>query len=149
MRKGKNMISLLLIVSLMVIGLFVYYGNIDSNKVAKGQEDVMSSLVDKGNGKFRFQITNPTDKDITFHFTSSQRFDYAVKTEDGEQVFLFSSVALFMAVLGEETLKPGEELHYDIDLTELNLEKGKYILEAWLTPTSKEKYKVEMDYIAQ
>ena len=149
MRIGKKMISLLLIVSLMVIGLFVYYGNFESDKVARGQEDVMPSLVDKGNGKFRFQITNPTDKDITFHFTSSQRFDYAVKTEDGEQVFLFSSVALFLAVLGEETLKPGEELHYDIDLAELNLEKGKYILEAWLTPSNKEKYKVVMDYTVQ
>lgn len=147
MRKGKKMISLLLIVSLTVIGLFVYYGNFESNKVAKGQGDVMSSLVDLGNGKFRYQISNQTEKDITFHFTSSQRFDYAVKTEDGEQVFLFSSVALFLAELGEETLKPGEELHYEIDLAQLNLEKGKYILEAWLTSTAKEKYKVVMDYI--
>jgi hypothetical protein len=149
MRMGKKIISLLLIVSLTVFGLFVYFGNFESNQVAKGQGDVMPSLVDLGNGKFRYKITNQTDKDITFQFTSSQRFDYAVKSENGEQLFLFSSVAQFLAVLGEETLKPGEELHYDIDLAELNLEKGKYILEAWLTPTSKEKYKVEMDYIVQ
>ncbi|MBY0147766.1 BsuPI-related putative proteinase inhibitor [Neobacillus niacini] len=149
MRKGQKMISLLLIVTLTVFGLFIYFENFEGNKVANGQGDVMSSLVDLGSGKFRFQITNSTDKDITFHFTSSQRFDYGVKTEDGEQVFLFSSVALFLAELGEETLKPGEELHYDIDLAELNLVKGKYILEAWLTPSNKEKYKVVMDYIVQ
>jgi ABC-type molybdate transport system substrate-binding protein len=149
MKLGQKMISLFLIVSLTVLGLFVYSGNFEGNKVAKGQGDVMSSLVDIGNGKFRYQITNQTDEDVTFHFTSSQRFDYAVKTEDGEQVFLFSSVALFMAVLGEETLKPEEELNYDIDLAELDLEKGKYILEVWFTPTGKEKYKVVMDYMVQ
>jgi hypothetical protein len=149
MTKGQKMISLLVIISLTAFGLFMYYGNFESNKVAKGQGDVMSSLVDLGNGKFRYQITNPTDKDITFNFTSSQRFDYAVKTEDGEQVFLFSSVALFMAVLGEETLKPGGELNYNIDLAELNLEEGKYTLEVWFTHTGKEKYKVVWDYMVQ
>ncbi|OLS40659.1 BsuPI-related putative proteinase inhibitor [Bacillus sp. MRMR6] len=122
-------------------------GGVNTGGIVAG--DMMSGLVDLGNGKFQYQVKNQTEKEITLEFTSSQRFDYAVYKENGEQIYLFSSVALFMMALGEEILLPGDELNYEFDLTELGLEKGKYTVEAWLTPKGGENYKILMDYIVE
>ncbi|WP_081742118.1 BsuPI-related putative proteinase inhibitor [Mesobacillus boroniphilus] len=81
--------------------------------------------------------------------TSSQRYDYSVKTKDGKEVFLFSSVASFLQVLGEEKLKQGESLTYDIDLHELSLEQGEYTLTVWMTPKGGKKYEVSKEFTVQ
>jgi hypothetical protein len=95
---------------------------------------------------FDYEVKNQTEQEVTLKFTSSQRYDYSVKTKDGEEIFLFSSTAAFLQALGEETLKQGDSLTYVIDLKDLSLEKGDYILSVWMTPKQGPKYKVEKQF---
>jgi len=161
MKIMKRFLFIFILIMVVINGLLGCNATTGKENIAVGQEknpkekesigmvaeEMMASLVDLGNGRFQYSIKNQTEKEKTFQFTSSQRFDYAVKTTKGQQVYLFSSVALFMNVLGEETLNPGNELTYDIDLTELNLEKGTYILEVWLTAEEAENYKKVTEFV--
>jgi ABC-type molybdate transport system substrate-binding protein len=98
---------------------------------------------------FRYEVKNQTEQEVNLKFTSSQRFDYSVKTKEGHEVFLFSSVASFLQALGEETLKQGEALTYKIDLKELALEKGEYTLTVWMVPQGGEKYTVTKEFTVE
>ncbi len=106
------------------------------------ESEMNASLQETNPFVFQYEVSNRTDKDITLDFSSSQRFDYSVKNDQGEQIYLFSSVTMFMAVLGEETIKQGETLSYEINLQELDLKEGNYSLSVWLTPTEGEAYQV-------
>lgn len=106
---------------------------------------VESSLKKSEGGIYLFTLKNQTEKEIVMKFSSSQRFDFAVKTADGNTVYQFSSVAMFAQAMGEETVKQGGELSYKLDLNEAGLKKGSYTLEAWMTPDGEEAYKSSMD----
>ncbi|WP_226037313.1 BsuPI-related putative proteinase inhibitor [Aquibacillus saliphilus] len=118
--------------------------NSNKNDIVAGEME--PSLTEQQAFSYQYQVTNQTEDKITLEFTSSQRFDYSVETKDGEQLFLFSSVASFMQVLGEEKIKPGESLEYSIDLTELDLSQGEYVLNVWMTPTEGKKYQVSQEF---
>ncbi|WP_170287549.1 BsuPI-related putative proteinase inhibitor [Aquibacillus halophilus] len=107
---------------------------------------MVPSLTEQSPLVYEYQVANQTEQEITLKFTSSQRFDYTVETKDGEQLHQFSSVASFMQVLGEEQVKPGEALQYTIELQELNLTAGDYVLTAWMTPEDGKKYEVSTDF---
>jgi hypothetical protein len=92
------------------------------------------TLTKNESGQFVYTVKNQTEQEVTFEFTSSQRYDYAVKDGSGETVFLYSSAAAFMQVLGEETLAQGEELSYTIELPPGEDFEGGTTLEVWLTP---------------
>ena len=94
----------------------------------------------------QYEVKNQTEKEVKLEFSSSQRFDYSVETKTGEQVYLFSSLAMFIAVLGEETVKPGEILSYEIDLHGLDLKAGDYLLTAWMTPKEGKVYQVTKEF---
>ena len=98
---------------------------------------------------YRYTLANETEGTVTFEFTSGQRFDFSLSDEDGEQVFLLSSVSAYIQALGEETLAPGEELNYEFDVPELDLEAGTYDLEAWLTPKEGPAYHSETEYVVE
>lgn len=105
-----------------------------------GEKAILSKIEKTEDGKYLYNITNFTDSEVVFEFTSSQRFDYAIATKEGEQVYLFSSLAMFMQTLGEEKLASKKELSYEIDINELGLSPGDYTLEAWLTPKNGKEY---------
>lgn len=107
------------------------------------------SLVEVSPLVYKYEVKNQTEKDITLKFSSSQRFDYSVESKDGEEIFLFSSVAAFLQVLGEEIVKTGEALTYDIDLHELSLEPGEYILATWMTPKDGEAFKESIKFTVE
>ena len=69
---------------------------------------------------------------VPLRFRTSQRYDIAVKKETGEIVYLWSRTALFLPVLGEEHVTFKE---YTQPLS-LDLEDGRYVVEAWLTTDS-------------
>ncbi|OCA85764.1 hypothetical protein A8F94_12895 [Bacillus sp. FJAT-27225] len=95
---------------------------------------------------FQYEVKNQTEQTVNFDFTSSQRYDYSVKDKNGKELFLFSSVASFLQALGTETLAPGETLSYEINLSDLELEKGDYELTVWMTPKEGPKYKVSTNF---
>jgi hypothetical protein len=118
----------------------------EQNGVVAGE--IVPLIEDKGNGKLVYSVKNQTEKPVTLEFTSSQRIDYKLTTkgENPKDVFLFSSVASFMQAIGTETMKQGEELKYDIDLSKVDVEPGEYVLEVWMTTKNGEMYKVKTDY---
>lgn len=121
--------------------------HVDGKNSGIWQGEIATSLIEKQNGDYQFVLKNHKETTITFEFANGQRYDYEVKTKDGKTVYLFSSVASFIQALGNEELKPGEELVYDIQLSHLELEKGEYILEVWLTHKGDKKYKVMMEHL--
>lgn len=124
-------------------------GNGDTNGSGSETPGVSVTLEEESPLVYNYQITNVSDEDLTFEFTSSQRFDFSVQTKEGEEVFLFSSVASFMQVLGEETIEPGDTLEYKIELNDLNLEPGEYVLNAWLTPKDGKIYETSTEFTVE
>ncbi|MDL4839738.1 BsuPI-related putative proteinase inhibitor [Aquibacillus rhizosphaerae] len=121
--------------------------NADEKGIVEGE--IVPSLTQESTFSYTYQVVNQTEKEVTLEFTSSQRIDYSVKTKAGEEVFLYSSVASFLQALGEEKIKPGDALVYDIDLSDINLSAGEYVLTAWMTPTEGEKFTVTQDFTVE
>lgn len=120
-------------------------GTSDGN--TSGEVEPMIEQLD--DDTYRYIIVNETEETLTFNYTSGQRFDYSLENENGEQVFLFSSVTSFLQALGEETAGPGENLSYEFDIPELDLEAGMYKLEVWLTPKEGPAYHTDTEYIVE
>ena len=72
---------------------------------------------------------------LHLRYTSSQRYDIAVKDERGETVYLWSSAAVFLQVVSEEDVLNAE---YTVPLT-LDLPDGRYLIEAWLTTDARDR----------
>ncbi|NKE05966.1 MULTISPECIES: BsuPI-related putative proteinase inhibitor [Mesobacillus] len=146
-------ILMVLLMGLLVTGCGTenQVSNNDQNQGGAGivAGEMAASLTEESPLIFQYEVKNQTEEEVVLEFTSSQRYDYSVKTKEGKEVFLFSSVASFLQALGEETVKQGESLTYDIDLHELNLEKGDYILTAWMTPKDGKKYEVSKEFTVE
>jgi hypothetical protein len=56
--------------------------------------------------KIALKIFNYTEEDIVFHFNTSQRYDFVIEDEEGNEVWRWSQDMMFAMVLGEETLGP-------------------------------------------
>lgn len=112
--------------------------------------EIAPSISLTGDLVFQYKVKNESEESITMDFSSSQRYDFAVETETGETVFLFSSVAMFLQVEGEEVLQPGDELEFDLDLKEYqldaDLEPGDYVLRAWMTPKDGNMFEVSVEF---
>ncbi|MDQ0428656.1 hypothetical protein QOZ98_001482 [Planomicrobium stackebrandtii] len=98
---------------------------------------------------YRYNLTNETGEAMTFDFTSSQRYDFSLANESGEEVFLFSSVSTYMQALGEEAVDQGDKLSYEFEIPALELEPGTYELTAWLTPRQGETYEVTTEHVVE
>ncbi len=117
-----------------------------SSEEKKGE---VTSTLEKTDAGYNYTMKNGTDEALTFNFTSSQRFDFALFNADGEQVFSLASVSSFAQALGEETVEAGEELSYDFEVPPLDLAPGTYKMEAWLTPEQGPAYQAENEYVVE
>lgn len=52
------------------------------------------------------KIFNYTEEDIVFHFNTSQRYDFIIEDEKGNEVWSWSKDRMFAMVLGGEILGP-------------------------------------------
>ena len=65
------------------------------------------------------KVFNYTKEDITFHFNTSQRYDFIIEDEEGKKVWRWSQDMMFAMVLGEETLGPNNpEVTYTAEYRE-------------------------------
>lgn len=108
--------------------------------------EVTSTIEEIGNETYRYIVKNDTQEAVTFNFTSGQRYDFTLTDEEGIEVFRMSSVSMYTQALGEEILRQGEQLQYDIQVPEANLEPGTYTLEVWMTPTEGTNYPAEIEH---
>lgn len=76
--------------------------------------------------KMTFEIFNYTEEDVTFHFNTSQRYDFIIEDEEGNEVWRWSEDRMFAMMLGEEVLGPtNPEVTYIGEYTN-NLSPGYY-----------------------
>lgn len=144
----------LLLLGLMLAGC----GTGENSVVNEGEEavntggsgivagEMEASLTEKSTLVFQYDVKNQTEEEVVLEFSSSQRFDYSVQNKAGEEIFLFSSLANFLQALGKETVKQGASLSYEIDLHDMNLQKGEYVLSVWLTTMDGAKFKVTKNF---
>ena len=52
------------------------------------------------------KIFNYTEEDIVFYFNTSQRYDFLIEDEEGNEIWRWSKDRMFAMVLEEETLGP-------------------------------------------
>ncbi|MCM3668255.1 BsuPI-related putative proteinase inhibitor [Mesobacillus maritimus] len=114
------------------------------NGIVAGEME--ATLVEKSPLVFEYKVKNQTEQEVKLDFTSSQRFDYSVETKDGKEVFLFSSMTSFLQVLGTEHVKQGDVLSYELQLKDLNLEPGTYVLTSWMTPKDGPQYEATIEF---
>ena len=66
--------------------------------------------------KMTLRVSNYTKEDITFHFNTSQRYDFIIEDEEGNEAWRWSKDRIFAMVLGEETLGPtNTEIIYTVE----------------------------------
>ena len=56
--------------------------------------------------KMTIKIFNYTEEDIAFHFNATQRYDFIIEDEEGNEVWRWSEGKMFAMVLGKEGLGP-------------------------------------------
>jgi len=56
--------------------------------------------------KMTLKIFNYTQEDIVFHFNTSQRYDFIIENEKGNEVWRWSKDRMFAMMLGEEVIGP-------------------------------------------
>jgi len=56
--------------------------------------------------KMTLRVSNYTKEDITFHFNTSQRYDFIIEDEEKNEIWRWSKDMMFAMVLGEEVLGP-------------------------------------------
>jgi hypothetical protein len=99
-------------------------GKIESSLMVKEAQNEKGIL-------FRYELKNQTEREKTFHFPTSQKFDYVIKDKNGKAVYQYSKNHMFMQVLSSLRLKQGDTYKQDILIKDL--EPGTYELEVWLT----------------
>lgn len=62
------------------------------------------------------KIFNYTEEDVVFHFNNSQRYDFIIEDEEGNEIWRWSKDRMFAMSLGEEILGPrNPEIIYTIE----------------------------------
>jgi len=117
-------IIILVIIAVMVfstLGLWLTaYGN--STSEGKNISYGISMSTDKMNYSvgepiiITLKIFNYTEEDIAFHFNTSQRYDFIIEDEKGNEIWCWSKERMFAMVLGEEILGPhNQEAIYTVE----------------------------------
>ena len=108
-----KMIILVIIVVMVfsALGLWlIAYGNTKSEE--RNMNYGISMITDKMSYsvgepiKMTSKIFNYTEEDVTFHFNTSQRYDFIIEDEEGNEVWRWSKDMMFAMALGEEILGP-------------------------------------------
>lgn len=82
--------------------------------------------------KWTFTVKNQTEKEQIVNISGST-FDYLLK-KDGKKLEQYTDNKKFIMIYIEKTLKQGEELTFSGEF--LDLKKGEYELEVWLSDTN-------------
>lgn len=76
-------------------------------------------------------VSNSTDRPVTLEFSSGQRYDFAIRTAEGSDVWRWSADKSFIQALESQTLAPGNTLQFAESWTGAG--KGQYVAVAELT----------------
>ena len=111
---------------------------VNANGAAMGDSALASSVeveVRANTVRMVLHVTNPMNRPVSLEFPSSQRYDFAIRTADGKDVWTWSADKSFAQALGTETIAPGATLDYSETWTPTG-SKGSYVAIASLTSTN-------------
>ena len=105
----KLLIIAVIVFSVLGLGLRAY-GNTTSEERSMNygisiSADKMSYSIGEPI-KMTLKVFNYTQEDIVFHFNTSQRNDFIIEDEKGNEIWRWSQDRMFAMVLGEEILEP-------------------------------------------
>lgn len=85
-------------------------------------------------------IENNTDKTVTLHHTSGQKYDFKLFDAKSENVYTWSADKMFIAALGTTELKPGEKIEFSdtIDSTAYEALSTAETMTAYIVGTSED-----------
>jgi len=81
----------------------------------------------------RLTVRNTHSTPLRLDFSSSQRYDFAIRDEKGSTVYTWSADKLFLAVMGSESISGQKTWTLVIPLDQIPA--GTYTAEGWLTST--------------
>ena len=108
----KMIILVIIIVAVfLALGLWlIAYGNTTSEETNMNYGISMSTnKMNYSVGepiKMTLKVFNYTEKDTIFQFNTSQRYDFIIEDEKGNEIWRWSKDMMFAMVLGEEILRP-------------------------------------------
>jgi len=118
-----RIVILLVVIAVVFSGFglwFVAYGNTSSEE--RNMNYGISVMTDKMNYSvgepiiMTLKVFNYTEDDVAFHFNTSQRYDFVIEDEEGNEIWRWSKERVFAMVLGEETLGPtNPEIIYTVE----------------------------------
>jgi len=86
--------------------------------------------------QFGLHVTNAAAAPVVAEFSSGQRYDFAVLTPAGAEVWRWSEGMAFTQALGSERVEPGGWLQYRVGWAAAG-RSGRYIAEARLVSTNR------------
>jgi len=118
------MIILIIIVLVVFLGLGLWLGVYGNS--APGENNSMSYGISMSTDKMSYSVNEPikmtlkifnyNEENVVFHFNTSQRYDFIIEDEEGNEVWRWSKDRMFAMVLGEETLGPtNPEIIYTVE----------------------------------
>jgi len=119
-----RMIILIIIVLVVFLGLGLWLGVYGNS--APGENNSMSYGISMSTDKMSYSVNEPikmtlkifnyNEENVVFHFNTSQRYDFIIEDEEGNEVWRWSKDRMFAMVLGEETLGPtNPEIIYTVE----------------------------------
>jgi len=105
------MLIIIVVVVFSTLGLWLTsYGNATSEE--RNMNYGISIMTDKMSYSvgdpiiMTLKVFNYTEEDIAFYFNTSQRYDFIIEDDEGNEIWRWSQDMMFAMVLGEETLGP-------------------------------------------
>lgn len=125
---------------ILIMSLFGCNTLIDNGETAnEGELESSLTKVNDDGYSFKYVVTNNSKKEATLTFNTSQEFNYILWRKDakGTMVYDYSKDKSFKKEFHEKTLKPGDEISYEIKLSQ-DYEPKTYILEVYMTSNEPE-----------
>jgi hypothetical protein len=123
-------------------------GDAPSPGIVAGQlTPELEKVIQDGKLTYKFSIKNDKDQEDILKYTSSQQYDYRLTDSTGNVAYVYSMDKSFLQTLSEQTLKPGEIVTFEIDLSEdlKKLKPGTYQFEVWSSATDREDLKAKTE----
>ncbi len=96
-------------------------------------DPTLSLIVEKkeDGARLLLKVKNPTDSLLSFHFKTSQSYDFVVREEDGFEIWRWSKGYFFSKVIRNQALLPEQELQFEAfwnfkDNERNDIRQGKY-----------------------
>jgi hypothetical protein len=108
----------------------------------------LEKVMKEGKLTYIFTIKNDKEVEDVLKYTSSQQYDYKLIDSKGNIAYTYSMDKLFMQAISEQTVKQGEVIQFEIDLSEdlKKLAPGTYQFEVWSTATDRDDLKAKSEF---